>query len=209
MYSSFQANRHKVGFSITAEELSLKDEKARLENELSELKSGSLPTLYRRINSIETALWHTKSRLWSACIKNRNRIASKAITNDFETTLKELGRKSTGELRVFCVSSRLHLRYLRNGSRHMAFPNFNDTQIPALREWLIASTLEPREQYAQAFLEDVEAFLNSMLPWVHNKYGDAKMTVEQREFWEPQLGQNVVQLRKVCIHIFKRIFLAC
>jgi hypothetical protein len=89
---------------------------------------------------------------------------------------------------------------VNNGNkRQYGFPNREDTRIGDFRDWLMSTTLDDRERYAQAFLDDVDAFLASIQPWITDKYGDTKMLAELREYWEPQLNNMTAELEVVCL----------
>jgi hypothetical protein len=99
------------------------------------------------------------------------------------------------------------LSYQASQGRLSGFPTVAETQIPALRDWLIGTTLNDRSRYARAFLEDVENFVAWMQPWVNDKYGDTKMTQETREFWESDLDRKVLDLEEVCFKVINAICL--
>jgi hypothetical protein len=112
-----------------------------------------------------------------------------------------MGQQSTKPLQVFAVSASVHLTYLQNPDSpklHHGFPNREDTKVGALLDWLVGTTLETRERYAQAFLEDVEQFIRLMQPWMNDKYVDMKMSAEMRESWEPQFENQIMELEQVC-----------
>jgi hypothetical protein len=166
-------------------------------------KDGELLlSLEGRLRSLGKALLFARSRLKVACIQHRNQISTAAIRKDYEATLQEMGRQATKPLQVFAVSAVVHLHYLsRPGANviHAGFPNREDTKVADLRDWLLGTTLETRDSYAQAFLEDVEQFVNSMKPWINDKYSDMKISADERKRWEPQLEGQVVELEQVCL----------
>ncbi|PVH76323.1 hypothetical protein DL98DRAFT_641647, partial [Cadophora sp. DSE1049] len=155
-------------------------------------------SLKRRLASIEKQMFWTKSRIYVACIKDRNDLSTAAVRRDFDETLAEMGRTSSNPLSVFCTASRVYLEYLKkdNDQKHPGFPNREDTQIPALRDWLVGTTFSNRERYAQAFLEDVETMLESMSPWINDEHSDQKMTAELRGIWEPHFKTEVSKLQE-------------
>lgn len=175
----------------------LAEQKSTVQSKEDELKS-----LSNRDVSIQKALFWTRSTLAAKCIKYRNNLSAEAIKQDFANSLREMGREHKGDLKVFCVAATIFLSYeSKNNRGTLRLPGFQtiqDTQIPALRDWLIGTTLNTRDRYALAFLEDVENFVNWMQPWMNDKYGDTKMTVQTRERWEPELDQKVLELESVC-----------
>jgi hypothetical protein len=192
----------------TSEQTELRKRASETEKRHSELqgtirKDGELLlSLDRRLKNLDKALFYAESRLRVAAIQHRNQLSTAAIRKDYEMTLQEMGRQSTKPLQVFAVSAEVHLNYLalarQPGRIHAGFPNRSDTNIPALRDWLLGTTLDTRERYAQAFLEDVEQFVRSMQPWINDKYRDMKMSAEVRESWEPQFENQIMELKQVC-----------
>ena len=188
----------------TSERISLRKQLVNLEKRLADTEDTlqkdnvDISSLGRRIASLKKALFYARSRMKVACIKNRNELSTAAIRSDYEDTLQEMGRSTTGPLQVFCVASTVYLNYLKFPGRvHAGFPTSQDTYIPLFRDWLIGTTLKTRERYAQTFLEDVEGFVESIQPWVNDTFGDTKMTAELREFWEPQLEDSVSKFEEV------------
>ncbi|KAK0105169.1 hypothetical protein ONS95_004433 [Cadophora gregata] len=186
------------------------DEQMALRNELSEVQkllddarktyhqgADELSSLGRRVAHLRTALFHARSHIRVACIQNRNKVATAAIRRDYNDTLAEMGRESSGPLEVFCVAATVHLQYLKMepSMTHPGFPQRQDTQIGRLRDWLVSTTFPTRESYAQAFLEDTEATLDSMMPWIKDKYADYKMPSFIREQWEPQMDRDLEELQ--------------
>lgn len=167
-------------------------------NEAIQTEESQVLSLGRRKSNIEIALWHARSRIASQCIKYRNEMSAKAIRQDFTNSLLEMGRKPKDNLQVFCVSASLFLAYQVHTGRAPGFTTVQDTEIPALRDWLIGTTLDTRAKYALAFLADVENSVAWMQPWINDSYGDTKMTAETREHWEPDLNEKVLKLQQVC-----------
>ncbi|KAH7390044.1 hypothetical protein BKA64DRAFT_757002 [Cadophora sp. MPI-SDFR-AT-0126] len=187
----------------TAEQMASRNELAEVQKLLNDARKAyhegaeELASLGRRVSHIRKALFHARSRIRVACIQNRNKAATTAIRRDYNETLTEMGRESSGPLEVFCVAATVHLQYLRMEPSfvHPGFPHRPDTQIGRLRDWLVSTTFPTRESYAQAFLEDVEATLDSMMPWIEDKYADHKMPVDIREQWEPQMDRELNELQ--------------
>ena len=192
----------------TSEQTELRKKASEMEKRYSELqgtirKDGEmLLSLDRRLKNLGKALFYAESRLRVAAIQHTNQLSTAEIRKDYEMTLQEMGRQSTKPLQVFAVSAKVHLNYLalahQPGRIHPGFPNRSDTNVPALRDWLLGTTLDTRERYAQAFLEDVEQFVRSMQPWINDKYRDMKMSAEVRESWEPQFENQIMELKQVC-----------
>ena len=109
-----------------------------------------------------------------------------------------MGRQPLKDLQVFPVSATVHLKYQKSENKHLGFPNRVDTNVSALRDWLHGTTLDDRERCAQAFLDDVDAFLASVQPWIMDKYGESKISAELRGLWEPQMESLVGDLEAVC-----------
>ena len=83
-----------------------------------------------------------------------------------------MGRQPSKNLQVFPVSAYVHLHYQNSHNsekRHPGFPNREDTQVPALREWLIRTTLDDRERIVHSFLDDVDSFpgISATLDYEH------------------------------------------
>jgi hypothetical protein len=169
---------------------------------LSRAEADKLASFGRRIKHLERALFYARSNLRATCIKDRNTRSSAAIRRDFENTLHEMGRNPTESLQVFCVAAVLHIKYLKSPKRLTGFPTTEDTQIPALRDWLISTTLKDRNNYAQAFLEDIDNLVTSMQPWINDTHADIKMTPQMRGDWEPQLEAAIKGLQEVCYDLF-------
>ncbi len=177
-----------------------------LQQQVSHLKdmvqSGDkdLVSYGRRIAYKQKALFYAKSRFMVQCIRHRNEQSSAAIRKDYLATLQEMGRQPSKNLQVFPVSASVHLHYQNphnSEMRHLGFPNREDTQISALREWLIGTTLDNRERIVQSFLDDVDAFLASVQPWIMNTFGEVKMSVDLRAKWEPRMESLVSELEAV------------
>ncbi|KUJ08363.1 uncharacterized protein LY89DRAFT_742198 [Mollisia scopiformis] len=189
----------------TDEQLTLRHELSQKEKELSEVQAKiekgtkNLLSISRRLAGIENSTFHVRSRIRAACIKNRNDVATAAIQKDYQATLRQIEKESTGPLKVFCVASKIYLAYKKSkdpNKKYSGFPNIGETQIGALRDWLVGTTFDTRDKYAQAFLEDVETFLDSVGPWLKDKYSDLKMTAELRELWEHQMDEQLQELEQ-------------
>lgn len=192
----------------TEKQIELRQKLTQLEKQLSDLRSTAqkqanlLLSRSRSIESLRRASFFVRSRIRAQCIHHRNEMSIAAVKSDYETTLQEMGRQPTKELQVFPVSAAVHLLYqnANNDNKcYLGFPNRADTRVPALRDWIMGTTLDNREKCAQAFLDDVDTFLDSTTAWVEDKYGDTKMPAELREYWEPQLGHMVAELEVVCL----------
>ncbi|TVY91158.1 Nuclear GTPase SLIP-GC, partial [Lachnellula willkommii] len=146
--------------------------------EAIQTEESQVSSLGRRKSNIELALWHARSRIASQCIKYRNALSAEAIRQDFTKSLLEMGP------------------YQVRTGRAPGFTTVQDTEIPALRDWLIGTTLDTRAKYALAFLADVENFVAWMQPWINDSYGDTKMKAEMREHWEPDLNGKVLKLQQ-------------
>lgn len=188
--------------------MELRNKLAQLEKQLSDLsnttqkQTKSLLSLSRAIGSLKRASFFARSRVLAQCFQHRNELSIAAVRSDYEATLQEMGRQPIKQLQVFPVSATLYLSYqsLNDGNKSaMGFPNREATQIPALRDWIMGTTLENRDKNAQAFLNEVDGFLDSTQLWIAGKYGDSKMSAELREHWEPQLDRMVVELEVVCL----------
>lgn len=189
--------------TASLEQIELRRKLVELQQQLSDLKhtvqSGAkdLISFGRRMASKKTTWFYARSRCMVQCIRHRNELSSASIRNDYRATLQEMGRQPNKDLQVFPVSATVHLYYQNSEKRHLGFPNREDTQISAFREWLLGTTLDDRERYAQAFLDDVDAFLASIQPWIMDKFGDSKMSAELRARWEPQMESLVADLEAV------------
>ena len=166
--------------------------------EATQTDESQVLSLGKRKCNIELALWHARSRIASQCIKHRNNLSAEAIRQDFTSSLLEMGRKPKDNLQVFCVSASVFLTYQAQDGRIPGFTTVQDTEIPALRDWLIGTTLHTRNKYALAFLADVENFVAWVQPWINGSYSDTKMRAETREQWEPDLNGKVLELQQVC-----------
>lgn len=162
------------------------------------MEKKTIESFARRINSNQLAAFHARSRQRQGCIRNRNRLGINMIRKDYEDTLAQIGRKPTDSLEVFTVAAMLYLKYKHTPDRASGFPNREDTGVQELRDWLISTTFNDRESFAQAFLRDVESFLDSNAPWIHDRYGELKMPAEIRAVWEPQLLAKFKDLEEVC-----------
>jgi hypothetical protein len=188
-------------------QIDLRSRIAQLEREYSDLKTKTEEeaeeslSLGRSIKSLERAYFYARSRYTAQCIKHRNEQSMAAIKNDYHATLEEMGRHPNSDLQVFPVSATVHLKYQNfppeSKVTYLGFPNREDTHISALRDWLNGTTFDDRERYAQAFLDDVDAFLASIQPWIMDKYGENKMPAEVRAQWEPQMERLVSDLGAV------------
>jgi len=186
--------------------MELRNRLAHLEKQLSDLsnttqkQTKSLLSLSRSIESLKRASLFARSSVLGQCILHRNELSIAAVRGDYEATLKEMGREPVKQLQVFPISASLFLKYQspNNGNKsYMGLPNREATKIPALRDWLMGTTLDNREKNAQAFLDEVDNFLDSTKSWITDKYGDCKMSAELRARWQPQLDRMVLELEVV------------
>jgi hypothetical protein len=172
-------------------------------------ETKSLLSYGRRIESLHRAASFTLSRLRVQCIQHRNSLSIGAVRRDYESTIREMGRQPTKQLQVFPVSASVYLVYQdtkNENRRHFGFPNREDTRIPALRDWITTTTLHNRERCAQAFLDEVDLFLSSNQDWILDKFGDSKISSEQRALWEPRVVGIVVELEEVCLLLNSQTF---
>ncbi len=141
--------------TASPEQFELRKQLRELQQQLSDLKdtvqSGDkdLVSYSRRIAYKRKALFYARSRFMMQCIRHRNEQSSAAIRKDYLATLQEMGRQPSKNLQVFPVSASVRLRYQNSQNaekRHLGFPNREDTQVPALREWLVGTTLDDRER---------------------------------------------------------------
>jgi hypothetical protein len=196
--------------TASPEQFELRKKLRELQQQLSDLKdmvqSGDkdLVSYGRRIAYKRKALFYARSRFMVQCIRHRNEQSSGAIQKDYLATLQEMGRQPSKNLQVFPVSASVHLRYQNSHNaekRHPGFPNREDTQVPALREWLVGTTLDDRERIVQSFLDDVEAFLASVQPWIMNTFGEIKMSADLRAQWESRMESLVAELEAVSFQV--------
>jgi hypothetical protein len=194
--------------SATEEQISLRSKLVRLEKDHSDLRNAiqadanKLLSYGRRIEALKRSQFFANSSILAKCINHRSYLSITAVRSDYETTLTEMGRQPSKQLQVFPVSANVYLKYLNTNDSnkgYMGFPNREDTKIPALRDWLVGTTLDGREKCAQAFLDEVDAFLNSIKPWIEDKHGDNRMPAEVREYLQPQIDRMVVELEEVCL----------
>ncbi|KAH8820314.1 hypothetical protein F5884DRAFT_866052 [Xylogone sp. PMI_703] len=156
-----------------------------------------LTSTQRRIDSNKKALWYAESRIVKSCIDNRNQLSAAAIESDYEATLKAMEKEANVPLKVFGVAAATHLKHIANPRyKQRGFTNIQDTQIGALRDWLISTTLDDRQQFAQAFLDGVEQLVQSIKPWIADTLGDAMLTSDQRVQWSSILDEDVDELKK-------------
>jgi len=187
----------------SVEQVELRNKLVEHQKQVSELKSmmqsasQDLLSYSRRAESKNKQMFFAQSRIMVKCIRHRNNLSTTAIRSDYRATLQEMGRQVNEDLQVFPVSATIHLKYQSTEKRHRGFPNVSDTNISALRDWLYGSTLDDRERIAQAFLDDVDDFLASIQPWIMDKYGETKMTAEQRAQWESQMESLTAELEAV------------
>jgi hypothetical protein len=187
----------------TEEHAGLRNKFVQLEKQLSDLRNAvqkeaeQILSYNRRIASLERAWFFARSRVAIQCIQHRNELSSAAIRSDYEATLREMGRQPDKHLQVFPVSASVHLVYQTSKKRHFGFPNREDTQISALRDWLLGATLDDRQRYAQAFLDNIDAFLSSIEVWIADNHGESKISADLRGNWEPQLERLVGELEAV------------
>jgi hypothetical protein len=201
---------NKASSTASSEQFELRNKLLELQQLRSDLKdmiqSGDkdLISYGRRIAYKHKSLFYARSRFMVQCIRHRNEQSAAAIRKDYLATLQEMGRQPSKNLQVFPVSASVHLYYQNphnSEKRHAGFPNREDTQVPALREWLIGTTLNARERIVQSFLDDVDAFLASVQPWIMNKFGESKMSADLRAQWEPRMESLVVELEAVSFHL--------
>ncbi|KAF4627197.1 hypothetical protein G7Y89_g10955 [Cudoniella acicularis] len=176
------------------EQLMSKFSKAQGDAARSEAKLASIE---RRKGNIELAQYFTRSNIAAKCIAHRNNLSVAAIRKDFSKTLQEMGRDRVGDLQVFPVAATLYLSYSVQQSKRVAgFQTLADTKIPDLKDWLIGTTIPTRGKYAEAFLREVETFVDWMQPWVDDQFSDTKMTTQIRHHWEPQVVTAVHELSR-------------
>lgn len=187
----------------SAEQVDLRSKIAQLEKEYSDIRTiaereaDEIIHFGRRIKFLSKARFYARSSLMVQCIRHRNEQSSAAVRSDYEATLREMGRQPIKDLQVFPISASVHLHNQTSEKRHLGFPNREDTYISALREWILGTTLDDRERIAQAFLDDVDAFLARFHPWAMDKYGECKMPAELRAQLEPHMESLVDDLEAV------------
>jgi hypothetical protein len=156
---------------------------------------------------LQSALWHMKCALRRACIDHRNELAAVEIKANYKRVADETGTESSPRpLRVFCISALKYLDIL-NGTRDYGFPRDVNTGIPALKKWLVETTLESRHQNAKSYLVNVEKFEMAIKAFARDTSADHKIPHGQREELEGNFKKKSEELIKVCfcgkLDIFK------
>jgi hypothetical protein len=108
----------------------------------------------------------------------RNEHIEKAIKKDFARRQKALlrdGRKNPkqydGSVDIIPVSATAY-RDLLKGRKAAGFPTKNHTGIPRLRQWLVDSTVEQREEHLDTMLNALRRLLNSGIQWLMKNSSD-------------------------------------
>ena len=121
-----------------------------------------------------------KSETRRICIEHRNEAAIIGIEAKYADVAKETGTYDEEKpVHVFCVSALEHLNHL-DGQASCGFPRDFDTQIPALRNWLIGTTLGSREVGAEQFLKAVADLEHDITVFASVTTFNYKMTPNER-----------------------------
>lgn len=187
----------------TIEQMALKSQIDHLKSQVVTIRqsilhdSQKLEYFGRRLNTKKEAIAQEHSIIAAICIQDKNRLSTAAIERDFEHTLQEMGKKLSCPLQVFCTAAAVHLQYLTGGERRRGFPTMQSTQIGALRDWLISTTLPKRNSYAQSFLEEVDGLVKTMQPWICDTTAFVKMTEDDKKAWKLQFESSISGLKQV------------
>lgn len=129
---------------------------------------------------------------------DRNKKSISAVRSDFEATQKEMGSRSKVPLPVFCVASRVYLTYqTRPDAKMLGFPNECDTQIPALRDWMVKFTFQGRKDAAEAVISATEALITDLKPWVEDRRGDRKLSAAEKTQIKLLFSRELEELEQV------------
>jgi hypothetical protein len=158
-----------------------------------------LLSLERGKQQLEKARFYAHSRLAAGCMAERNSESIEAVREWFGNTIFEIGKMPSSEpLKVFCVAAVKYLEYKHNRIPQQGFPTIQHTEIPQLRDWMVGFTFTGRARNAGLLLKEIVMLMESMRPWVDDKFGDIKMTPKQREELEPEFEERCQELEQVC-----------
>jgi hypothetical protein len=111
---------------------------------------------------------------------------------------KEVGKGLIAEtLPVYCVSAIKFLDLEDGKPAEPGFPRKADTQIPQLRERLVATTLKPRHENARLALEEIAGLIQPLRAWVKNIDSAYQISPSERKQLEDTFGKNVKSLLEV------------
>lgn len=171
---------------------------------------GKIDATSKRIPKYEKAKWEAECQMVKACISDRNKMYKAVIKGDYEDTLKQLGREGPSKpMQVFCVAARVFVGFLKDRAKTQGFPAKEDTHIPALRDWLISTTLDTRDSNARAFLEEVRSFFTYIESWSDDTLHDYRMPAETRALVESKFEEEFKVLEEVCFLILDIHIRAC
>lgn len=148
-----------------------------------------------------------ESRIKSTSIKYRNKLTTEALRKDFAVTTEFLPHKNTRPLGVFCVSSHAFFDIQKNPKPCPGFPKLKDANIESLQKFLVGTTLNTREQSADAFLYVVEGLELSMASWLQDSTNNFKITTEMRGCVEEIFDSKFDALQEVMLtsqHLISR-----
>lgn len=162
------------------------------------LRLGSTRTkLNENLKEFEIALSRCRCYKKRICINHRNQSSTAALQRDFQSISKNIGESGKAPLPVYCVSALKYLDHL-DGKKDYGFPREFDTQIPALRNFLVETTLEDRHESATLFLRKAEGIRIGLIAWACDTSADHKISPEERIQLEADFEKKASNFLEVC-----------
>lgn len=152
----------------------------------------------QKLIELNHRVWTLNSKKMQACIQSRNAVSTEALRDDFESVRKQMGeKKALKPLQVFCISALAHFEFRKSDNQFEGFFHSRDTGIPALRKWLIDSTLGNRSTNAESFLADIESLETTLWLWAADTTVEFKLPAAKKYEIENSFDEQVDALCKV------------
>jgi len=150
------------------------------------------------LHAVDNCLQETQCLKTRACIQHRNETSSAEIKSNFLQAMQETGSGQTKlSLEVFSVSALMSLNMVqKEPTEGYLIPS--DTQIPALKKFLVETTLQARHENATAILDYIDKFILQIKAWAIKPSLNLKISSSLREQLEKKFAEQVAEHKEVC-----------
>lgn len=166
-------------------------------------KDGELGCLLDLKNKLAEEIEHLDSICLGQCIDARNKDIHTAFEDYFDrirnSARGQKAAKVSTDLRVISVSSKAH-RMRARGKYQAAFDEEGSTGINTLKDWIIESSLQKREEHADTILQRCQVLFDAIEDWTTEE-SHARVVLPRTDHKEIRriLDKERVRLRAVSV----------
>ncbi|KAI0888522.1 uncharacterized protein GGS22DRAFT_198232 [Annulohypoxylon maeteangense] len=157
----------------------------------------ALTRLKEVIYGLEKSIKDVEGNIIFLCVKERNRILTERIQQDFQTRQALLASNRGDEMRVtydgqvsICpISSKAYWQCSDEEEILTGFPSRQYSGIPNLKEWISHSTIPEREAHADSLLCDLINLFNMIQTWSKEGGSQSRLFIS-KELAEKEIMSN-------------------